>query len=37
MGWFIRCLIDEVVDEIVIIMIIIISTLHILIGYEDSG
>ena len=57
MGWFMRCLIDEVVDEVVggvvhevvdgvvhevvdemvITMIIIISTLHILIGYEDSG
>ncbi len=32
-----RWLINEVVDEIVIIIIIIISTLHILIGYEDSG
>jgi len=32
-----RWLINEVVNEIVIIMIIIISTLYILIGYEDSG
>ncbi len=37
MGWFIRWLIDEVVNKIVITIIIIISTLHILIGYEDSG
>ncbi len=29
--------VHEVVDEMVITMIIIISTLHILIGYEDSG
>jgi len=32
-----RWLINEVVDEMVIIIIITISTLHILIGYEDSG
>ncbi len=32
-----RWLIDEVVDEMVIIMIITISTLYILIGYEESG
>jgi len=32
-----RWLINEVVDEMVITMIITISTLHILIGYEDSG
>ncbi len=32
-----RWLINEVVDKMVITIIIIISTLHILIGYEDSG
>jgi len=32
-----RWLIDEVVNEMVITIIITISTLYILIGYEDSG
>ncbi len=41
MRWLINEVVDEVfngvVNEMVIIIIIIISTLHILISYEDSG